>query len=256
MSLLFGPRRALLGAREFSPASVVGLSLWLKAGVGMYTDSAMTIPATNDLDVIGGWQDQSGNDYHVTQAAAAKKPTLRLNIVNGKPVARFDGVDDLLVNATAVWQADQSGLMLIVANINAARAVFSSADQGGNTRYLFFEGTTEITQRNADVADSVSGGVGAGAWHLLEFGSTAVVFKIFIDTVDQDPLVVGGGANNGDWFGDTLLRDNFAVGALKRVAEAHWITGDIAELLYYDNYPSAADRQAIRGYLNLEYAIY
>jgi hypothetical protein len=40
--------------------------------------------------------DASGNGRDATQGTGAAKPTYRTNVVNGKPVVRFDGVDDEL----------------------------------------------------------------------------------------------------------------------------------------------------------------
>jgi hypothetical protein len=61
-------------------------------------------PVTGDLAAftVGGnaavrwWYDQSGGARDVPQATAAAQPFLTTNIVNGQPVARFDGTNDFL----------------------------------------------------------------------------------------------------------------------------------------------------------------
>src|SRR5262245_95497 len=73
--------------RGFSPEQLSGLKLWLKA-------DAITGP--NDGDPVTTWPDSSGNGNDATQATAAKKPTYKAGIQNGRPVIRFDGVDDIL----------------------------------------------------------------------------------------------------------------------------------------------------------------
>jgi hypothetical protein len=45
---------------------------------------------------IRWWYDQSGSANHVPQATAAAQPYWTPNIVNSRPVARFDGTDDFL----------------------------------------------------------------------------------------------------------------------------------------------------------------
>lgn len=102
-------RRWRLLDSGFSPASITGLVAWYDAAnlSTLWQDSARTTPAAADGDVIGSWNDRSANGYHVTQDTTANKPTLRLNVQNGKPVVRFDGVDDVL------FIADQSGLDLV-----------------------------------------------------------------------------------------------------------------------------------------------
>ncbi|RMG96173.1 MAG: hypothetical protein D6706_10620, partial [Chloroflexi bacterium] len=84
---------AVLGG-AFSPADIPGLQLWLRADAGVWQDSVGGTPAVNDGDVVGAWEDQSGNGNHATQATTTNKPIYWTNVVNGKPVVRFDGVDD------------------------------------------------------------------------------------------------------------------------------------------------------------------
>lgn len=75
------------------------VTLWLKADAGTFTTSAMSTPATADGDRVGGWQDQSGNGRHATQATGAARGTLKTNIQNGLPVVRLDGSDDFLAGS-------------------------------------------------------------------------------------------------------------------------------------------------------------
>jgi hypothetical protein len=56
--------------------------------VGMYKDTAMTIPATADGDLVAAWRDEvSGNGLYALQSNSAQRPTLK--IVSGKPLLRF-----------------------------------------------------------------------------------------------------------------------------------------------------------------------
>lgn len=83
-------------SRGFLPTHIAGCKLWLRADRGLWQDAARTTPATADGDPIGAWEDLSGNGNHATQSTAAAKPTLKLGVMNGQPVIRFDGVDDWL----------------------------------------------------------------------------------------------------------------------------------------------------------------
>ncbi len=65
----------------------------------LFQDSTLATPATADGDPVGGWKDHSRWSLHLRQATASKKPILKLNQLNGKPVLRFDGVDDFLATA-------------------------------------------------------------------------------------------------------------------------------------------------------------
>ena len=51
------------------------------------------------MNLSGGvtqWDDQSGQANHAVQATDSRAPILVTGAVNGRPVLRFDGVDDFL----------------------------------------------------------------------------------------------------------------------------------------------------------------
>src|SRR5205814_8881189 len=64
-----------------------GLQLWLIADAGVTAGAGGKVTA---------WQDQSGNGNNAAQTTADMSPLLVNNAINGKPVLRFDGVDDFL----------------------------------------------------------------------------------------------------------------------------------------------------------------
>lgn len=90
---------SLLGAGNagFTPYSFPNLTLWLDASdpATLFQDSSLTTPAAADNDPVGGWQDKSGRGNNVTGAGGVR-PLLKLNILSGKPVLRYDGTDDAL----------------------------------------------------------------------------------------------------------------------------------------------------------------
>lgn len=82
-----------LGGRPstFSPTSVSGLRLWLRADLGITTGATFT------------WADQSGNGCDFTQATGAAQPTvLSGGGPNSQNAIRFDGVDDYLQRSTSI----------------------------------------------------------------------------------------------------------------------------------------------------------
>jgi len=66
---------------DFNPRSVTGLQLWLRADAGVAAGHG------------GLWEDQSGNDNHVTQTNGLATPRLEENVSNGLPAMHFDGND-------------------------------------------------------------------------------------------------------------------------------------------------------------------
>lgn len=71
-------------------------SLWLDANDA----TSFTYSSSN---VISSWKDLSGNNRNFTQSTVASQPTRQTNVINSKPVVRFDGVNDAL--GTTDWVA-------------------------------------------------------------------------------------------------------------------------------------------------------
>jgi hypothetical protein len=61
-----------------------GLALWLKADAGVSGSP------------VSQWSDQSGNGRYAIQGAGDSQPVLVAGALNGKPVVRFDGVNDFM----------------------------------------------------------------------------------------------------------------------------------------------------------------
>ena len=82
----------------FSPLSISGLQFWVDAAdsATLYTDSTLTTLAVSNGDDVGGWKDKSGNSRDALQTDGTKKPMLMAVVQNGRNIARFDGVNDLL----------------------------------------------------------------------------------------------------------------------------------------------------------------
>jgi len=68
-----------------------GLQLWLDADD---VDGNGLADSVSDGVTISNWTDKSGNERNATQAVQSKRPIVKLGVMNGKAVMRFDGVDD------------------------------------------------------------------------------------------------------------------------------------------------------------------
>lgn len=78
-------RSLILDPPVFTPAKLANLVLWHRAdALGLV-----------DLDPIPSIADQSGNGSSASQGTGAAQFTYRSGIVNGLPVMRLDGVDDV-----------------------------------------------------------------------------------------------------------------------------------------------------------------
>jgi hypothetical protein len=72
------------------PSDVSGLAIWLRADTLGLTDG----------DPVLSWTDSSGLGRHAVPYIIPAPPTFQTNELNGKPIVRFDGVDDVLRTAT------------------------------------------------------------------------------------------------------------------------------------------------------------
>lgn len=75
------------GVSAFTPTSVSGLFLWLKADAGVTADGSNKVSA---------WTDQSSAGNNFSQSTAANKPTLTASAQNGLPAVVFDGTADYM----------------------------------------------------------------------------------------------------------------------------------------------------------------
>lgn len=74
-------------ALSIQPPDTISDLLWWIA--------AHRIVGLADGDPISSWPDLTGAGRHATQGTAGRQPTYKTGIINGLPVARFDGGDDL-----------------------------------------------------------------------------------------------------------------------------------------------------------------
>lgn len=219
-------------APAFSPSDLAGLELWLKADALSLADGA----------AVSSWTDSSGNARHATQGTSGSQPLYKTNIVNAKPVIRFDGVDDHLV---ASVPADTSRTLFVVGVADATVAV------GARLLALSLRANFQRASGGAwgwgnnQANSAVSIGGSVTTWSLLSVrvnsASSANVHLGTGASVDFDPhdevttgtsLTLGSGPSAGD----------------------PW-KGDIAEVVSYDTALSDANRIQVRDYLLSKYGL-
>ena len=234
------------GSGSFSPLSIAGLQLWLKADAGLYTDAAMTTPAVNDADVVGGWADQSGNGNHATQATTANKPLLKLAVVNGKPVVRFDGADDLLQTISNMPAANSPLSIFAVVNPGAA-VVHEHIIAWGtwNTQLAVLRfGNANLGGFQVNGGTLWVAGFAANTWYLF-----AGVYDATNAVMRRNGAVVGTAARTG-----TAPAGRANIGA--NLISGDLLLGDLAELLVYSTEIAGTELINLEAYLNTRYAVY
>lgn len=237
MSVLLQPHR--FAAAAFAPTDIAGLKAWFKADGTLYQDSARTTLAAADADPVGSWSDGSGQNNHASQATAGSRPLLKLGILNGRPVIRFDGANDRLQTAAF-------GAALAQPN-----TVFVVAKRTGGGAEAFLDGRTDAThlfRKNVGGSYNLYAGgdfvvVAADAnWHIVQGVFNGASSKARVD---------GGAAATGN--AGTSSMDGATVGS--RANSSEWMNGDIAEILIYNANLSLAQLDQVGNYLAGRYGL-
>ncbi|HEY5791804.1 MAG TPA: LamG-like jellyroll fold domain-containing protein, partial [Chthoniobacterales bacterium] len=234
------------------PADVLGggLKLWLKA------DAVAQSSGTG----VAQWSDQSGNNHHAIQATAAKQPKYQLNVLNGKPVVRFDGIDDQL----AVTRVVQDDFTI---------AVLFKSSQGVGIQTKWWAGAGLVDAEVGGPRDDFGLSLNANGQVLGGTGGENLA-----DTF----LYSGTGYNNGqgrvavfrrvkatgalELYVDGILQAT-AAGGTQPLDEAQWmmigsiqtsmnyLQGDIAEVVVYEQALMPEDQRRLEIYLGDKYSL-
>jgi hypothetical protein len=214
---------------EFSPIDIAGMTLWLKADEGTWQDSVGGTPAVNDGDVVGVWQDFSGNANHHTQGTTASKPLLKLNVKNGMPGLYFDGSDDYLtgsnVTAYTVCAAVRCQSTPLYMGLWGHSSLDKSIRRHIDDNYSHGGVTADFAPRaNYRINGVDTSYIASGNWHVLNcIGYGQVTW----------PSRISGVVGYPRYWRDYVL-----------------------EIMIYNSILSLANRQALEGYVNKRYALY
>lgn len=245
-------RKGASGAvTPFAPTDMAALKLWLKA------DSL----SLNDADPVTTWADSSGLGNDVGQATAALKPLYKVNIVNGKPVVRYDGADDKLGSASVVgttfFAASAATIWLVYNQPTAgtlARPISWGTNEVTNAVELlghfsdnsFYFDYGDETANAARISAAKPAGWNTG-FHIVELYRSGVTMTITIDGT----VLVTSGAISDDL--DPTVSAVLYIGASPIGTSTNAI--DMAEVVISNAAESAGNRTNMKNYLASKYAI-
>jgi len=204
-----------------NPTKFYGLSMWQNAGSGL------TMNGTH----VNVWHDLSGNSNNSIQGDPNGQPLLLENIINSKPVLRFDGIDDFFLMNSPIT----IGTVFMVLNWNGGGQVFPNYNSPLSSNHA----------PNWDVFYTIT-----NDYNIV---SPYAGFNIFINNIpfnDFRPLerykiLMGKGAPK--------LFNELYVGLGEALTSRAWY-GDIAEIITYDNQLNSTQIDSIFGYLHYKYA--
>lgn len=210
----------------------------------IWEDSAGTIAAADDGDVVGRWDDLSGNGYHLSQATTGNKPLLKLNIQNGRRVTRFDGTDDRLPN-TAIAQAQPTTIFTVFkfASIASDTFIYDNATGGTGRHAMFSEtGLNGVTIFAGGSVTSPNGSLDTvmNLWTAKFNGASSAIYKN------------AGAAVTGDTGAGAISRHVLGTNQ----GQNQHLNGDVCTHIIFAGALSDTDRAAIRDLINARWAVY
>jgi len=221
-----------------------GLKLWLKADA--LTDSL------SDGSPVRAWTASAGPDARVQQVRllngkAAAPPTFKTNALNGRPVIRFDGVDDLLSikSFSNEYLAGKPFTILTVTQSSDGSFGICGnglSGTGGMPRLYLTRSAFRYDVLNKPLSLRVAPGVAA--------------ITTFVHDGEQTISAYLNGASKGSVSGLPVVPE-FGGGHL---AIPFWSgnknrAGDVAELIVFDRRLSGTEREGVEAYLADRYGI-
>jgi hypothetical protein len=233
------------------PSSVAGLIGWYDFSdpTTLWEDAARTDPVDIDTDAIAGVTDKSSSGFHLAQTVAASRAAYRTGVLNGKSVARFDGVDDTI--STFAITTLQPYTIYAVAKADIATI---ASDQGivsgeAETPSIYLDSATDRYAYKAGTAQ-----VGSVAMN-TSFRVLEAVFNGASSLFYVDGTLASSGNPGSDGFATGTHRTRIGSACDAAATPIEFFDGDVAEVILYNRALTAMERRIIERYLALKYAL-
>jgi hypothetical protein len=253
--------------RSFDPLTLTP-ALWLDA-----SDDATLFDSTSggslptDGNDIARWEDRSGNARHFTQGTAASCPHRQTGVQNGLPVARFDGLNDVMnmvsgleilreksgasVVAVYRWISNDTTANRNVLSVSTVTAGASRITMRANivtARKLDFGGR----RLDADSFASVQSAQNEPSSCFVHSGVCSYQNRTLRQYINNS---IDGTSDVFQTSGNTSATDSLSVsiGGLSSLLNAANI--DLSELFVFDRAISDDDRNALHAYLVAKWGI-
>ena len=220
---------------SFTPASLSGLSLWLKS------DSGVTLSGSN----VTAWADQSGNGNNAT---VYNNTQLVENALNSKPAISFDGVASYATFPISL-STETNRTIFIVGKYNdlsrgqegfLALVFGGSFDRG----YVFRESETDATYYYTPSQIAAPTLTSVGNYHIV---------TVEHNFVGDSTMGINGSFGHGDQCDlSEINQGNIA----QRGNGQEYASVNIAEIIIYNQALTTQNIQQVEQYLNTKYAIY
>lgn len=232
-------------AAAVDPSSISGLVLWLKADVGVYNDAGSTL--ATDTQTVQQWNDQSGNNNHVSQATSGKRPTFRTNIHNSLAVVRFNAAHCMTLASFALTTFTA---LVVVRGSGTAGVIYEHgatvASNDGCLLYQDSSGAIQVRKSATTSSRNLSTGWGVTGQYVIAGQHYAGSHATHYPLTEAAPRYAATGTGNEPGSGSVTATLN--IGARNDAASLA-MTGDICELLFYTPAITLQNVRAVAQYL-------
>jgi len=207
-----------------NPSDVHGLEVWYDANTLSLSDG----------ESISQWDDLSGNGNHLTQSSSTERPIFTSNILNGKPVVRFDGTNDYLLMNTRLTTIRTA---IFVVNWSGAYNPYTPLIGDGTNYEWVSDGSTEKLFSPTYSHSYIQNG------------------QVYVDGINTPPLDAVRPSSHsiitvetvGNLTGDRITKDRNISGRVWR--------GDYAEVIIYNRVLTDSERSDVENYLKNKWGI-
>lgn len=234
---------------QFTPTNIPGLSVWLRA-------DSLVVKDVNDN--VSSWNNSMAGGASFTQGTATLQPKWTANVLNGKPVIRFDGSNDFLSAGDNYDIGTNSRSVFIVCRSNNPTlgtfyAKSLAAGQPNRMAFRCISSGLDLFHHD-NVLQSINLNPAPSGYNLYSntINRASQNVKLYKSGTQIGSTITGiqGSAYN---FNSTY---RFLLGAYNNATDAgeiNFLNGDIAEIIMYDNALPDSSRQKVEQYLRLKY---
>lgn len=241
----------------FSPPDIADLKAWWKA------DSL----SLSDGDPVSSWVDSSGGGFTITQGTAGFRPVYKTSQINGKPIVRFDGTDDLLKRTMAACLFDPGDdciffLVFKPTGASTGTAGLIAQDEGAGDFDKFLVGRNTNGGPQGDKIDFIVSSTTGGTAFLSSSTTYPVgsYYAVAATKKVSTHTFVKAGVADGSLVASAVFPTTTAdltVGFSENdgVGGSGYFGGDIAEIIIYNRALTAQERNQVGNYLESEYGL-
>ena len=251
-----------------TPAQIPNLGLWLDASDSstLFQNSNGTTPAILNNDPVGYWGDKSDNPRNFANTVNSRRPLLKLATQNGRNTVFFDGVNDVLVRNSFMYNAE-AVTIFIASRTSAPTSTFTNRALIGEVsassdRYcpIFSRGSNpDYNQLTAFI--NIGGTTQLPATNQFGTAFNTNVFNI-ITAIDSGSSYTGfvNGVNGGTVAYTRPPSSSFTTAGLgSQITSAgdpaNEMESNMCEVIVYTRALTTSERESVENYLKNKWGI-